>query len=65
MIAQKDKYELIRELGLLDVSHRSLFLDAHGFAETNRVAYPVSLSQDDLSHRREIGITSKVHFNTP
>ena len=46
-IAQKDKHELIGELGLLDVSHRSLFLDAHGFAETNRVAYPVSLSQDD------------------
>ena len=47
MIAQEDKDELIRELGLLDVSHRSLFLDAHGFAEINRVAYPVSLSQDD------------------
>ena len=47
IVAQKDKHELIRELGLLDVSHRSLFLDAHGFAETNRVAYPVSLSQDD------------------
>ena len=47
IIAQEDKDELIRELGLLDVSHRSLFLDAHGFAETNRIAYPVSLSQDD------------------
>ena len=47
IIAQEDKDELIWELGLLDVSHRSLFLDAHGFAETNRVAYPVSLSQDD------------------
>ena len=46
-IAQEDKYELIRELGVLDVSHRSLFLDVHGFAETNRVANPVSLSQDD------------------
>ena len=47
MVAQRDKDELIRELGLLDVSHRSLFLDAHGFAEINRVAYSVSLSQED------------------
>ena len=47
MIAHEDKDELLRELGLLDVGHRSLFLDAHGFAETNRVEYPVSLSQDD------------------
>ena len=46
-IAKEDKEELIRELGLLDISHRSLFLDAHGFAETNRVANAVSLSQDD------------------
>ena len=46
IVAQRDKNELIRELGVLDVSHRSLFLDAHVFAETNRVAYPVSLSQD-------------------
>lgn len=47
VIAREDKEELIRELGLLDVSHRSLFLDAHGFAETNRVANAISLSQDD------------------
>ena len=47
IIDQEDKNELIRELGLLDVSHKSLFLDAHGFAETNRVEYPVLLSQDD------------------
>ena len=47
IIAQEDKNELIRELGLLDVSHRSLFMDAHGFAENNGVAYPISLSQDD------------------
>ena len=47
IIGKEDKKELIRELGLLDVSHRSLFLDAHGFAETNRVADPVSLIQDD------------------
>lgn len=47
VIAKGDKEELIRELGLLDVSHKSLFLDAHGFAETNRVANAVSLSQDD------------------
>ena len=49
IIAQEDKDELIRELGLLDVSHRSLFLDAHGFAETNRVAYPISLNQETIS----------------
>ena len=47
IIAKEDKEELIRELSLLDVSSRSLFLDAHGFAETNRVADAVSLSQDD------------------
>ena len=47
IVAQEDKVELIRELALLDISHRSLFLDAHGFAEANRVAYPVLLSQDD------------------
>ena len=47
IIAQEDKNELIRELGMLDVSHRSLFMDAHGFAENNGVAYPISLSQDD------------------
>ena len=46
-IAKEDKRELIRELSLLDVSHRSLFLDAHGFAEANHVKAPVSLSQDD------------------
>ena len=64
IIAQEDKDELIRELGLLDVSHRSLFLDAHGFAETNRVAYPISLNQETISSQG-IGITSKAHFNTP
>ena len=47
IIAKEDKEELVRELGLLDVSPKSLFLDAHGFAETNRVAVAVSLSQDD------------------
>ena len=47
MIAQKDKEGLIQELGLLDVSDRSLFLDAHGFAVTNSVDDPFSLSQDD------------------
>ena len=47
VIAREDKEELMRELSLLDVSHRSLFLDAHGFAETNRVANAISLSQDD------------------
>ena len=46
-IAKGHKKELIRELGLLDVSHRSLFLDAHGFANSNRVNDPVSLSQDE------------------
>ena len=46
-IAEKDKKDLIRELGLLDVSRRSLFLDAHGFAQANSVADVVSLSQDD------------------
>ena len=64
IIAREDKDELIRELGLLDVSHRSLFLDAHGFAETNRVAYPISLNQETISSQG-IGITSKAHFNTP
>ena len=48
IIAKEDKAELVRELGLLDVSHGSLFLDAHGFAEINRVANAVSLSQDDF-----------------
>ena len=47
IIAKKDKEDLIRELGLLDVSRRSLFLDAHGFAQTNSVTDVVSLSQDD------------------
>lgn len=46
-IAKEDKKELIRVLGLLDVSHESLFLDAPGFAEINRVSNAVSLSQDD------------------
>ena len=46
-IAKEDKEELVRVLSLLDVSHGSLFLDAQGFAETNRVAEAVSLSQDD------------------
>ena len=46
-ISKGDKAELVRELGLLDVSQRSLFLDAHGFAENNSVARPVLLSQDD------------------
>ena len=47
IIAKEDKEELIRELGLLDINRRSLFLDAHGFAETNRVTDAISLSQDD------------------
>ena len=46
-IAKEDKEELIRELDFLDVGQRSLFLDAHGFAEANRVKDAVSLSQDD------------------
>ena len=46
-INKEDKEELIKELALLDVNYRSLFLDSHGFAETNRVADPISLSQDD------------------
>ncbi len=46
-IAEKDKKDLIGELGLLDVSRRSLFLDAHGFAQANSVEDVVSLSQDD------------------
>ena len=46
-IAREDKEELVRELSLLDISHRSLFLDVHGFASANRVEAPVSLGQDD------------------
>ena len=42
-----DKAELVRELGLLDVNQKSLFLDLHGFAGSNRVADPFALSQDD------------------
>ncbi len=47
IIAKKDKVDLVKELGLLDVSRRSLFLDAHGFAQANSVTDVVSLSQDD------------------
>ena len=46
-VTKEDKEELIRELGLLDINHRSLFLDAHGFAAINSVADAVTLSQDD------------------
>ena len=46
-IAKEDKRELIRELSLLDVSRKSLFRDAYGFANSNRVNAPASLSQDD------------------
>ena len=47
IIARDDKEDLIRELALLDITQRSLFLDAHGFAEANSVGDAVSLSQDD------------------
>ena len=47
VVARDDKEELMRELALLDISLRSLFLDAHGFSATNRVSDAVLLSQDD------------------
>ncbi len=46
-VSGSEKAELVRELGLLDVNRKSLFFDLHGFAGSNRVADPVSLSQDD------------------